>query len=173
MNKRIITIIIELHVKSDRIVRTAAETVVFGMVLPGVDNFLHRHINPFFISLHRHPMHLFPCKDTDCPLYHEIYQHSFHGPMVSRMQPSEARSQPLAAARLSRPPENSSTKESYGTHEAGSLSLISLSILSSFLSNRDSFSSTSSLLSAAMASTKMLFTRLIPITPPKKRSTEK
>ena len=53
MNKRIITIIIELHVKSDRIVRTAAETVVFGMVLPGVDNFLHRHINPFFISLHR------------------------------------------------------------------------------------------------------------------------
>jgi len=39
MNKRIITILIELHVKSDRIVRAAAETVVFGMVLPGVDNF--------------------------------------------------------------------------------------------------------------------------------------
>ena len=45
--------------------------------------------------------------------------------------------------------------------------------LSSFFSNRFNFSRTSSLLSAAIASTKMLFTRLIPMIPPENRRIEK
>ena len=37
----VLSIFIELHVQSDGILRATAETVVFGMVQPGVDDFLH------------------------------------------------------------------------------------------------------------------------------------
>ena len=37
----IVTILIELHVKSDGILRATSETVVFGMVSPRVYYFLH------------------------------------------------------------------------------------------------------------------------------------